>query len=178
MPGVQRFANVAEGAPSPTPSAQPVSYTDCVARCIGNKAGGLAGEEVLNSICGNILLALGINTAEAIAAAGPAITVVAACAALTFGLSIGAVIECFTACAPGIGRLAAVPPEGGTGEEFAIRAAGAPAAGLTQDQLTRLLQLASAISQAAAARGIQVTPVQVIQLLIQRQRAMAAGQRL
>lgn len=170
----------AMGAPAPVPSAvpparAPESYLNCFGRCLSEKAPGLALEEVLNSACANALLIMG----QMQAAAGPlslstlpaSVVTLAGCVALTAGLTVGSVLECLIACAPG-GRLTRAVDDDDDDEEdddddddngeFA-------SGGHRAQRVARLTRIAVAIYREAAARGIRLTQQQVAQMLTRYQ---------
>lgn len=168
----------------PLPTAPPMTtaielpssiriYLDCVARCFGEKVPGAAAAEIINSVCANTLLAAGqlqpVVGAMAVADLPGWVIALAGCVAFAGGFGLGEVLECFLACAPG-GRL-------NRGEEvFEIRQNGGAGSSIPA-QTSDLQQRAIAFSQAMAARGVQISPAQVLQLMIRHQLSQNAAQR-
>lgn len=131
----------------------------------------MAAIEILNSVCANILIGTErlqpVVGAVAVSELPAWVVALASCVAFSAGFGVGEVLECFLACVPGVGRL------GGEGVfEFRQNSepAGSPNAG-------QLMQQAVAFSQAMAARGILITPAQVLPLIIRHQLMMNAARR-
>ena len=165
----------------PLPTAPPMTtaielpssirvYLDCVARCLGEKVPGAAAVEIINSVRANTLLAAGqlqpVVGAVAVADLPGWVIALAGCVAFSAGFGIGEVLECFLACAPG-GRLSDI-------EIFESRQNGG-SGGWSPVQPGDLQRRAIAFSQAMAARGVQISPAQVLQLMMRHQLSQIAA---
>jgi|GEM_PF-2477804 len=168
-------------APPPTPAQD--GYLSCVFRCLGSKLPGLAVEEIIARTCGQALGPLAGLSGMSIVAAGPALTALAVCVAGATGLTVGSVLECFIACAPGM-RLRPGPIElddddddddDDNGNEREFRSNGWGESSASKEEMARLTQLAAAVFRAAAARGVRLSPAQVAQILMQHQRDINAA---
>ncbi|HYF78508.1 MAG TPA: hypothetical protein VD973_15325, partial [Symbiobacteriaceae bacterium] len=126
---------------------------------------GAAAVEILNSVCANTLLAAGqlqpVVGAVAVADLPAWVIALASCVAFSAGFGVGEVLECFLACAPG-GRLSSE-------EIFESRQENSPAWGANHRRQGELMQRAIAFSQAWAARGVQISPALVLQLMMRHQ---------
>lgn len=154
-------------SPAPAPRPAPQSYGDCVLRCIASKVPGATVEELLNLPCNIALLAMEALPATtgpiSVAALPASIVALASCVAATFGLTVGAVLECFIACAPG-GRLT---PEFMEGEEEEEDDNDNGSGGASRRaRMAKMTRIATAICREAARRGVHLTQAQVAQMVL------------
>ncbi|HYF78182.1 MAG TPA: hypothetical protein VD973_13660 [Symbiobacteriaceae bacterium] len=126
--------------------------------------------EIINSVCANTLLAAGqlqpVVGAVAVADLPAWVIALAGCVAFSAGFGIGEVLECFLACAPG-GRLSDI-------EIFESRQNGG-SGGWSPAEPGDLHRRAIAFSQAMAARGVRISPAQVLQLMMRHQLSQIAA---
>ncbi|MDF2629597.1 MAG: hypothetical protein K0R39_3428 [Symbiobacteriaceae bacterium] len=145
--------------PQPAPRPAPESYGDCVLRCIASKVPGITVEELLNLPCNIGLLAMGalpaVTGPQAVATLPAAVVALASCVAATFGLTVGAILECFIACAPG-GRLT---------PEFLEDDDDDNGSGGDRARMEMMTSMAAAVYREAARRGVRLTQAQVADIV-------------
>jgi hypothetical protein len=161
--------NVATAPAVPAPRPAPESYGDCVLRCIASKVPGITVEELLNLPCNIGLLAMGALPATtgplSVAALPAAVVALAGCVAATFGLTVGAILECFIACAPG-GRLRPEEEDDeGDDDDDDDNGSGSRSAAAAMARMEQMTRIAAAVYREAAARGVHLTQAQVAQIV-------------